>query len=93
MSPEYENPFAYGIEAPIGSVTPLFHLLKDAEGYIAKLTDSRDKAKIIPLYLSPTLTDAERKAVAFYSRFDTPQNGPVVGGHAATLRGLLERLK
>lgn len=50
MTPE---PFAYGIQAPIGSVTPLFHKLKDAEDYIAKLTDSRDEAKIIPLYRSP----------------------------------------
>lgn len=47
------EPFAYGIQAPIGSVTPLFHKLKDAEDYIAKLTDSRDEAKIIPLYRSP----------------------------------------
>lgn len=46
-------PFAYGIQAPIGSVTPLFHKLKDAEDYVAKLTDSRDEAKIIPLYRSP----------------------------------------
>lgn len=47
------DPFAYGIQAPIGSVTPLFHKLKDAEDYVAKLTDSRDEAKIIPLYRSP----------------------------------------
>lgn len=47
------EPFAYGIQAPIGSVTPLFHKRKDAEDYIAKLTDSRDEAKIIPLYRSP----------------------------------------
>jgi hypothetical protein len=50
MTPKYTEPFAYGIEAPIGSVTPLFHKRKDAEDYIAKLTDSRDQAKIIPLY-------------------------------------------
>ena len=52
------EPFAYGIQAPIGSVTTLFHKLKDAEDYIAKfkLTDSRDAAKIIPLYrASPTV--------------------------------------
>lgn len=50
MNPEYTEPFAYGIEAPIGSVTPLFHKRKDAEDYIAKLTDSRGKARVIPLY-------------------------------------------
>ena len=47
------EPFAYAIQAPIGSVTPLFHKRKDAEDYIAKLTDSRDEAKIIPLYREP----------------------------------------
>lgn len=47
------EPFAYAIQAPIGSVVPLFHRRKDAEAYIAKLTDSRDEAKIIPLYRSP----------------------------------------
>lgn len=53
---------------------------------------SERSGQVTPLYRSPALTDAERRALAFYSRFDTPQNGPVVGGHAATLRGLLERL-
>lgn len=47
------EPFAYAIQAPIGSVVPLFHRRKDAEDYIAKLTDSRDEAKIIPLYREP----------------------------------------
>ena len=46
--------------------------------------------EIIPLY--PTLTDAEREAVEWFSHFGRPQNGPVIGKHAATLRGLLERL-
>jgi hypothetical protein len=46
---------------------------------------------VVPLYRSPTLTDEEREAVAWFSRFARPQNGPVIGRHAATLRGLLER--
>ena len=40
-----------------------------------------------------TLTDAEREAVEWFSHFGRPQNGPVIGKHAAALRGLLERLK
>jgi hypothetical protein len=39
-----------------------------------------------------TLTAEEREAVEWFSHFARPQNGPVIGGHAATLRGLLERL-
>lgn len=38
------------------------------------------------------LTDAEREAVDWFSHFGRPQNGPVIGKHAATLRGLLDRL-
>lgn len=37
------------------------------------------------------LTDSEREAVEWFSHFGRPQNGPVIGKHAATLRGLLER--
>ncbi len=39
-----------------------------------------------------TLTDAEREAVEWFSHFGRPQNGPVIGKHAAALRGLLERM-
>ena len=39
-----------------------------------------------------TLTDEEREAVEWFSHFGRPQNGPVIGKHAATLRKLLERL-
>jgi hypothetical protein len=51
-------------------------------------------AEVVPLYRQPqpTLTDSERKAVEWFSRFARPQNGPVIGRHAATLLGLLERL-
>ena len=38
------------------------------------------------------LTDAERAAVKWFSGYDHPQNGPVIGKHAAALRSLLERL-
>jgi hypothetical protein len=39
------------------------------------------------------LTDAEREAVRFFSLIDGPGNVPVANKRAATLRGLLERLK
>jgi hypothetical protein len=84
------EPFAYGIQAPIGSVTPLFHKRNDAEDYIAKLTDSRAAAKIIPLYRAPTLTDAEREAVATAA---ASCEGIGFDQLPAALRGLLERLK
>lgn len=65
MSPE---PFAYGIQAPIGSVTPLFHKLKDAEDYVAKLTDSRDEAKIIPLYRAVPATPTMDTVFSFMNK-------------------------
>jgi hypothetical protein len=39
-----------------------------------------------------TLTDEEREAVEWFSHFGRPQNGPVIGKHADTLRSLLARL-
>ena len=45
--------------------------------------------RIVPLYRSPSLTDAEREAIWFFAAIDS--NDPVLGNHAATLRGLLER--
>lgn len=52
------EPFAYGIQAPIGSVTPLFHRREDAEDFIAKLTDSREQTQLIPLYRAPVTSEA-----------------------------------
>lgn len=65
MTPE---PFAYGIQAPIGSVTPLFHKRKDAEDYIAKLTDSRDEARIIPLYRAVPATPTMDTVFSFMNK-------------------------
>lgn len=42
-------------------------------------------ATVVPLYPQPSLTDAEREAVLWYAEYGS-------GDHAATLRGLLERL-
>ena len=48
--------------------------------------------EIIPLYRSPTLTDAERTAIEAVIE-DYEQDGePASAGRVATLRGLLERL-
>jgi hypothetical protein len=45
---------------------------------------------LAPLYFAPTLTDEERKAIAWFSIYsDTPGEEP----HAAVLANLLERTK
>jgi len=43
--------------------------------------------RVVPLYRSPTLTDEERGAIEWASTVEWGSNP-----HAATLRGLLERL-
>jgi len=48
-------------------------------------------ARLIPLYRSFTLTDAEREAIAFFARLDCGANANA--DYAAALRGLLERTK
>jgi hypothetical protein len=45
---------------------------------------------VVPLYRSPTLTDEEREAVAYFAAFhSSPRESDA--NAAATLRGLLER--
>lgn len=80
------TPFAWAV---IGDDYEYATLLAEHAGAVAE----EEGGIVVPLYRSPTLTDAEREAVEFYSRFATPQNGPVIGRHAATLRNLLERTK
>ena len=48
---------------------------------------------IVPLYRSPTLTDEERDALDFFGECGKFWSTPDGKGHAATLRGLLGRLK
>lgn len=38
------------------------------------------------------ITEEEREAIEWFSHFGRPQNGPVIGKHAAALRSLLQRL-
>ena len=45
--------------------------------------------EVVPLYRSPTLTDAELEAVKWFACYGVDR--PL--GHATTLRSLLERLK
>ena len=47
---------------------------------------------IVPLYRSPSLTDAERDAVRYFAHI-RPHAESMTEQHAATLRGLLERTK
>lgn len=50
---------------------------------------------VTPLYRSPTLTDAEREAIEWFATFGNSHLAPLSNNwinHAATLRGLLERL-
>lgn len=60
--------------------------------YVSLVKESADEAAreggtVVPLYLAPALTDAEREAVAYYIGTGGPD------AIDATLRGLLERLK
>ena len=57
---------------------------EQAENFMSDCT--RPDGVVVPLYRSPTLTDAEREAVAYAE--DRMDGGPV----KATLRGLLSRL-
>ena len=88
------EPFAYAIQAPIGSVVPLFHRRKDAEDYIAKLTDSRDEAKIIPLYrAAPALSDVEREVTHWRLEAEVHQNrARAAVGEIGRLREAIRRL-
>jgi hypothetical protein len=77
---------AYAVIDDEGVQHSLWFLEKDATSEAAMVGGT-----VVPLG-HPTLTDAEREAVAWFSRFGRPQNGPVIGRHAAALGGLLERL-
>ena len=67
-------------EGPIGQM--------DMLSIIANAADWLDEA--VAENATTTLTDAEREAVAFFAAIDS--NDEMLGGHAAVLRGLLERL-
>ena len=52
------------------------------------------RATVVPLYRSPTLTDEEREALAYFSTFCDENVVPEIWiQHAASLRGLAQRTK
>lgn len=52
-----------------------------------------DELRTVAELLRPKLTEAELEAVRFFSLIDGPHNVPVANRRAATLRGLLDRLR
>ena len=64
---------------------------KAATGELEKLRSRLRLADAAIRSESPTLTDAEREAIRFFSKIDGPHNVPVANKRAATLRGLLDR--
>jgi hypothetical protein len=93
-------PVAWAYEASDGKIiaaSPSHKQIEwDVERWNGMVRDGRQagEAKCVPLYRSPTLTDAEREAVcqavASYEFDDYDEECVAI---AATLRGLLERLK
>jgi len=59
---------------------------QDAEGAVVGMT------QVVPLYRSPTLTDAELEAVAYFAVIEGDKYLPAANTAADTLRSLLERL-
>jgi len=46
----------------------------------------------VTVQVDGSLTTEEQKALLFFAGYGRPQNGPVIGKHAETLRRLSERL-
>ena len=80
------KPFAWAV---IGDDYEYATLLEEHAGAVAE----EEGGMVVPLYRSPTLTDAEREAIYRASQY-LSQNDVFEGmaEDAATLRGLLERL-
>jgi hypothetical protein len=88
------QPVAWATVSTEGATAGTLWTFSDSiEAAFRKKVDSYQPCDIVPLYRKPqpTLTDEEREAVEWFSNFARPQNGPVIGRHAAALRGLLER--
>lgn len=80
------KPFAWAV---IGEDYEYATLLEEHAGAVAE----EEGGTVVPLYRQPqpTLTDAEREAVEWCA--SRPQTHWQHGIYAATLRGLLERMK
>ena len=75
------RPVAWGAVASDGSVVCMMRRRADVASYVV------DGTPIVPLYRSPTLTDEEREAVAYYIGTGGPDTVD------AMLRTLLERTR
>lgn len=90
MSPASSGsvPVAWAVVYPNDEVAVIAFKRQDADG-LASASD-----RVVPLYRSPTLTDAEREAVCMaMTMYEFNDNDDQCAKIAATLRGLLERLK
>lgn len=75
------KPFAWAV---IGDGYEYATLLVEHAGAVAE----EEGGRVVPLYRSPTLTDAEREALYWF----TGGRGPVCPQHLATIRNLMARL-
>ena len=94
--------------ASLGSVQPVLYAVMQAESVLEYCRDEKEAAEsashfngnVVPLYRSPTLTDAEREAISSAAYLceataglaHESANATAWSTCAATLRGLLERL-
>jgi hypothetical protein len=76
-------PVAWAAVVQNGVPLCLAYHRQDAQGAVVGM------AQVVPLYRSPTLTDAEREAIKESIKFAFPASHPT----ATTLRNLLQRTK
>lgn len=74
-----DAPVAWAVVYPNDAVAVIAFKMRDAD----EMASASDR--VVPLYRQPTLTEAEREAVAWYAAYGA-------GDHASTLRSLLSRL-
>jgi hypothetical protein len=87
-SVSHREPVAWAVMLPDGDrIYDVYAIEEEAKAIDEAVTGNHG---VVPLCRSPTLTDAEREAVQF-AAFLYEQGGRA--DDAATLRGLLERLK
>ena len=80
------RPVAWAAVGKNGVPMWLAYHRQDAEGAVVGMT------QVVPLYRSPTLTDAELEAVAYFAVIEGDKYLPAANTAADTLRSLLERL-
>jgi hypothetical protein len=78
----------YDLRAEVENLRHAILRLADQDATLSLLC-KMDGSCIVTVQMDTPLTDEERAAVEWFSHFARPQNGPVIGRHAATLRSLL----